>query len=334
MMQTLGLEEMIPFGPQSFWYSHIYPPLLDMIRYVFTFPETNSGEPVSAMAVDFRLYALYAIVYGLVNALLFVWTRSLTKNNWVALGVTVVWAIHPGYITTMTLLESSPLSMLTISLTLFSLYMFLRYRNLMWSSAFFASLFLASLARTVTQIHVLAFLLIALISFWFISQKRSWWFFGVNILIIALTFALPIKMKVMYDTWDVTTFAGYHRAGLLWIDPRTVPEPEYPQEIVDNALAFSTRFNTQETLKDNYRLSAAANQFLFSHPTEAVRNLAKSLTITVPEILRPSSKYTQNYMVEKIPWRDAWDWLFSGIPYLLLICASAFMIGVAAVCVG
>ncbi len=73
MMQTLGLEEMVPFGPAAFWYSHVYPPLQDMIRYVFTFPETSAGEAVSPMAVDFRLYTLYAILYGLVNALLYIW---------------------------------------------------------------------------------------------------------------------------------------------------------------------------------------------------------------------------------------------------------------------
>ena len=327
MMQTLGLEEMIPFGPAAFWYSHVYPPLQDMIRYVFTFPETSAGEAVSPMAVDFRLYTLYAVLYGLVNALLYIWVRSLTRNGWVALGVTVVWAIHPGYITIMTLLESSPLAMFTISLSLFFLYMFLRYRNLAWSSAFFAALLLASLARTVTQLHVLAILFVAVISFWFISRQRKWWLLALNILLVALLCAIPVKMKILYDTWDVTTYGGYHRVGPLWIDPRTVPEPVYPQKIVDNALAFSSRFNTQEQVKDNYRLGAAAGEFLVQRPVESVERLAKSLTITVPEMLRPSSKYTQNYFVEKLPWRDAWDWLFSGWPYLLMISASAISIG-------
>ena len=100
-----------------------------------------------------------------------------------------------------------------------------------------------------------------------------------------------------------------------------------PKRIVDNALAFSSRFNTQEQVKDNYRLGAAAGEFLVQRPVESVERLAKSLTITVPEMLRPSSKYTQNYFVEKLPWRDAWDWLFSGWPYLLMISAAAISIG-------
>jgi hypothetical protein len=327
LMQTLGLEEMIPFGPRAFWYSHVYPPLQDMIRYVFTFPETSAGDSLSPISVDFRLYALYTVLYGVVNALLYVWIRSLTRNGWISLGVTVVWAVHPGYITIMTLLDPSPLAMLTISLSLFFLYMFLRYRHLAWSTAFFAALLLASLARTVTQIHVLAVLFVALVAFWFISRRRTWWLMVLNVLLVLLLCAIPVKMKVMYDTWDVTTYGGYHRVGPLWIDPRTVPEPEYPQHIIDNALAFSSRFNTQEQVKDNYRLGGAAGEFLVTRPLEVPERLWKSLQITVPEALRPSSKYTQNYFVEKIPWRDAWDWLFSGWPYLLLISASAVVIG-------
>ncbi len=327
LMQTLGLEEMIPFGPRAFWYSHVYPPLQDMIRYVFTFPETSAGDSLSPISVDFRLYALYTVLYGVVNALLYVWIRSLTRNGWISLGVTVVWAVHPGYITIMTLLDPSPLAMLTISLSLFFLYMFLRYRHLAWSTAFFAALLLASLARTVTQIHVLAVLFVALVAFWFIARRRTWWLMVLNVLLVLLLCAIPVKMKVMYDTWDVTTYGGYHRVGPLWIDPRTVPEPEYPQHIIDNALAFSSRFNTQEQVKDNYRLGGAAGEFLVTRPLEVPERLWKSLQITVPEALRPSSKYTQNYFVEKIPWRDAWDWLFSGWPYLLLISASAVVIG-------
>lgn len=389
LMQTLGLEEMVPFGPMAFWYSHVYPPLQDMIRYAFTLPETSSGQPVSAMAVDFRLYVLYAICFGVVNALLYIWVRSLTNSDWWALGVTVIWAVHPGYITVMTLLDPSPLAMVFISLTLLLLYFFLRTRNLLYATGFLAALFFASLARTVTQIHVLAILVIAVIAFWFIAKRRHWWQMVLNIILLAMLFVIPVKMQILYATWDVTTYGGYHRAGPLWIDPRTVPPiipesvaaeyakyaavraaaedptqlatktPEeireaqaafaqaqsewfaasssypgvdfenatsYPDRIVENALKFSSRFNTQEQVLDNYRLGAAANEFLITQPVESAQRLARSLTITIPEALRPASEYTQNYLVEKLPWRATWDWMFSGWRYLLLIAAAIAII--------
>jgi hypothetical protein len=293
---------------------------------VLTFPETTAGLPFSAVAVDFRLYVIYAVCFGIVNALLFIWVRSLTRSNWWALGTTIVWALMPGYIMTMTLLDPSPLAMLFITLSLFFLYFFLKTRRATYSSAFFASLLLASLSRSVTQPHVLLIVFVVVVVFWWLSQGRNPVFLIVNIVLAGLMLVMPIKQYVMYATFDTTSFAGYHRVGMLWIDPRTVSEPEYPQHIVDNALLFSTRYNTQETIKDNYRLSAAANDFILHQPFEAAQRLGRSLTVTVPELMRPSSMYTQNYLVERLPWRAPMDWIFSSWRYLLLILASAVII--------
>jgi len=223
LMQTMGLEDMVPFGPMAFWYSHVYPPLQDMVRYAFTLPETTAGQPISYVAVDFRLYALYAFCYGVVNALLYIWVRSLTRSGWWALGVTLVWAVHPGYLTVMTLLDPSPLAMVFISSSLLLLYLFLRYRNLAYATGFFAAVLLASLTRTVTQIHVLIVLAVALFAFWFMAKKRTRWQMTLNVALVGLLFVAPVKMQLLYGTWDVTTYGGYHRAGPLWIDPRSVP---------------------------------------------------------------------------------------------------------------
>lgn len=389
LMQTLGLEDLIPFGPMAFWYSHVYPPLQDMIRYVFTFPETWSGQDISPEAVDMRLYVLYAVCFGIVNAMLYIWVRSLTRSGWWALGVTAVWAVHPGYITVMTLLDPSPLAMLFITLTLLFLFLFLRYRHLAYATGFFAALVFASLARTVTQTHVLVVVVVALVAFWFISTKRTWWLMALNVVLVVLLFVMPFRMQVLYATWDVTSYGGYHRAGPLWIDPRTVPQPvpesvmeqyevfelaranaedpaqlaqmtpdeirqaqsefaqaealwqqqsaaypgvdfstarAYPDRIERNALKFSSRFNTREQVLDNFRLGAAANEFLLSQPVESAQRLARSLAITVPEAFRPASEYTQNYLVEDLPWRAAWDWLFSSWRYVLLIAGAAAVI--------
>lgn len=326
LMQTLGLEEMVPFGPKALVYNHIYPPLLDAIRLSLSHLAPMYGGSGSYVDVDFGLYAIYAVCFGLVNAIVFIWVRGLTGSPWWALGATVIWAVMPGYIMTMTLLDPSALAMLFITLSLYFLYMFLRTRNLAWTSAFFAALLMASLSRSVTQPHVLIIVIIALVSFWFISRKRHWAWMAVNGVLVALLFVIPVKQFVMYGTTDTTTFAGYHRVGMLWLDPRTVPDVEYPQHIVDNALAFSSRYNTQETVKDNYRLSGAANAFIVEQPLEALSGLGRSLTITVPEIIRPSSMYTQNYLVEKVPWRAVWDWVFSGWRYGAMLLAAAVVL--------
>jgi hypothetical protein len=325
-MQTLGLEDMLPFGPKALWFDHVYPPLLDGIRYLLMLPETRSGLAPNAINVDFRLYALYAVCFGITNAVIYMWIRDLTRNGWWALGATAIWAISPGYITVMQLLEPSPLAVTFITSMFYLLYRFLKTRRFGYVPAFLAAVLLSSLTRNITQPHVLIILLAATITFWFIASKRSLIPLILSVLLLGAMCVMPIKQQVMFGTWDTSTYSGYHRAGMLWIDPRTVPDAAYPQHIVDSALTFSSRFNTQETLKDNYRLTEAANHFLVSQPVESVKRLAKSLTITFPEMVRPTSMYTENYFVEKIPWRGAYDWIFSSWRYGLLILLSMVLV--------
>jgi len=325
MMQTLGLEEMVPFGPKALVYNHIYPPGLDAIRFIFTWPETRQGLPIDPIQVDFRVYMLYAVLYGLLNALIYVWVRDLTSSTGWSVAAAVVWAIYPGHLLMAMLLEPSELSLFNSALMFFFLYRFLRTRKAHYVTLFLFFLLLASLSRSFIQLYFLVIIVVAVISFWFITRHRarSWGWQILNILLVAMVFTHPVKMFVMYDTWSTTSYGGYHRVGMLHLDPTSVPQPvEYPQKIVDNALAFSSRFNTQEQIKDNYRLERAANEFLVTQPYESARGLAKSLTITIPELLRPTAMYAQNFLVEGLPWFGLYNWLFSGWRYLLLVAGA------------
>ena len=321
-MQTMGLEDMASFGPRALWFDHVYPPLLDSVRYLFMLPETIGGFPPDSMRVDMRLYALYAVLFGVVTSVIYLWIRDLTGNGWLAGAVSLFWAISPGFITVMTLLEPTPPAIAGITIAFYFLYRFLKTRRLGYASAFLAALLVTSLTRNVIQVHVLIVILFAVISFWLISRRRSWLFMTINITLVALIFALPLKQYVLFGSLDVSTHTGYNRSGALWIDPRTVPELEYPREMVDNALVFSSRYNTQVTVMDNYRLGAAANELMVAQPIEAASRLWRSVQITVPEILKPTSKSTQNYFAERLPWRGLFDALLSGWSLLALVAAS------------
>ena len=52
--QTIRLWEMWALGPQVLWQMHIYPPLYDGIRFLLMLPDTLSGAPPVALAVDKR----------------------------------------------------------------------------------------------------------------------------------------------------------------------------------------------------------------------------------------------------------------------------------------
>ncbi len=326
MMQTLGIEDMLIQGPSALWLNHIYPPLLDVIRLGIAWPERSLDISLLQPYVDMKLYDLYAVLFGVVNVVLFLWVRSLTRSQWWAVGATVIWALMPGYVMTMTLLDPSPLSMTFITSSFFFLFLFLKSRRFGYATGFFASLLLASLSRSVTQPHVLVIVLLSTVFFWLMAERRNWLLMVVNLALVALMFVMPIKQHALFATFDTTSFGGYHRVGMLWIAPSTVATDPTPQYAIDNALAFTSRYNTQTNVRDNYRLNEEANNFIREQPVQAALNLGRSLGVTVPELLRPASSYTQNYLVEKMPWRVAIDWVFSGWRYIVLVGVALILI--------
>jgi len=324
--QTVDVAEMNSYGIRFAWYEHVYPPLLDLIRYVLMLPEVRAGLEPSGDAVDDRLYWLFGVFFGVVVAIVYLWVRDLTGSGWWALGASVLWAVSPISVTVMTLLEPTPLSMTLVTLTFYLLYRFLKTRSMGYSTAFFGALLVASLSRNVVQLHVMAILAVAVVAFWIMARNRRKVLLVVNLILVLLTFFWPVRAFVMYGTWDVSTHTGYHRAGALWIDPRTAPEPSYPFHISDNALSFTSRFNTQPLVAENYKLGLAANELMLSDPVEAGSRLARSLTITIPNALLPITATTDNYLVEQFWWSAPYEWLFSGWSYVLLLLGSAVII--------
>lgn len=217
MMQTLGIEDILARGPSALWLNHVYPPLLDAIRLSFAWSQRGLDITALQQFIDLRLYDLYAVLFGLVNAMLFVWVRSVTRSNWWALGATAVWALMPGFLMTMTLLDPSPLAMCTITASLLFLFYFLRTRRLIYATGFFTALLLASLSRSVTQPHVLAIVAAAVAAFWVMARHRNWPLMVMNLVLVSLMFVMPIKQHSLFATFDTTSFGGYHRVGMLWI---------------------------------------------------------------------------------------------------------------------
>lgn len=328
MMQTLALKDMFAFGPMFAWYDHLYPPLEDVLRYAFSLPDLVHRMPPNYGAVDLHLYLTYAWCFGLVNAVVYLWVRDLTKNGYWAAAVTLLWAIAPGYLTNMMLLDSTPLAMLFISWAFYFLYRFLRTRSLAYVTAFLVATLGASLARNITQAHVLAILTVFVGFTWWLARRRSWIVMAVNVVLLGLLFVLPIKQFVMFGTTDTSTFSGLHRVGMLWINPHTVPEPEFPKSILGNAEKFQSKYNTTDTLRDNYRLSNGSYEAWRSDPVGSAGAMVKSLTITVPEALRPSSEYADNLLVRDLPWKGVYDWVFSGWRYLLIVFAAIAIVAI------
>ena len=329
VMQTIGLEDMIAFGPKSLWLMHVYPPGLDAIRYLLSLPNIGQDITVIQPTVDLRLYMLYCGLFGVLNALVYVWLRDLlgrSTSRWWAVGGTVLWAIYPGNLMVATLLEGSQLSLITVAFAYYFLYRFCRTRRVGYATAFLAATLVASMTRSVVQTHVLVILLVAAVVLWWLARNRRWWWLIGNLALVVLMAVIPAKNLVLYGSFTPSTFGGYHRVGMLFLDPMTVPAPVYPEQLETNALAFSSRYNTREVAKDNFRLESGANAFIREHPYEALRGMGASLKVTIPEALRPTSEYVTNPLVESMPWTSAYNWVFSGWRYLLLLAGAAAVI--------
>ena len=326
MMQTLALKDMFAFGPMALVYDHVYPPLEDAIRYAVSLPDLVHQMPPNYGAVDLHLYLIYAWCYGLTNAVIFLWVRDVTRNVWWAIFATLLWALSPAFLTNMTLLDPTPLAMVTVTWAFYFLYRFLRTRSLKYVSGFLLAVLLGSLSRSITQPHVLVFLLFFVATAWWISRKRYWWLQVINVVLALFLFIVPIKQQVLFGTIDTTTFSGYHHVGMIQLDPTTLPNIDFPKDILGNGDRFPSKYNTSDTIRDNYRLTQGANHALITNPIGSVNGALRSLALTIPEALRAGSQYVDNKLVARLPWRSIYDWVFSGWRYALIVIMAAALL--------
>lgn len=100
----------------------------------------------------------------------------------------------------------------------------------------------------------------------------------------------------------------------------------YPDRLLANATKLSSNWNTQETLRDNYRLGRVTNDYILNQPFDAASSALKSLTITVPTMFRSIYVQWSNSFNSSFPGIHALDWIFSGWRFALVILVSAGII--------
>lgn len=322
LLQTVKIADLVEFGPLGLWYFHVQPPIHQAILYLLALPEIITDAPVTSEIVDLRMYVVYAIVFGLLNALVFVWARDLTRSLRLSLIVTALWAIYPGNLQMATLLDGTYLSLYLITLTLYLLYRFLRTREAKYATLFLLVLTVTSYARTIFQIHVAVVLVIAVGCFWWLQQdRRRAGLMIMDVVLVLTMLALPVKQYLMFGSFSTTTFGGYHRTGMLFYDP---PEELYygvvvPEHVLRNAEMFQSDNNVPIIAADNYIREQLANQWLASHPiSETTGLIVKSLDLNFQTALAPTSEYGENNFAHGPPWRAPMDWLLSGYHYILM----------------
>jgi hypothetical protein len=332
LMQTVKIQDLVNFGPSAFWYFHIQPPLHQAIVYALALPEALTESPITSETVDMRLYVFHAVIFGLLNALIYLWARDLLRSGKWALVIVIIWSIYPGNLQMATLLDGTYLSLYLITLTFYFLYRFLKTRMSRYITFFLIALALASYTRSIFQIHIMVVLVVAVICFWWIQKDpRRWGRMVIDVLLVLLMIALPVKAYLMFGSFSTTTYGGYHRTGMLWYDPtveayNAIPVPAH---ITANAEVFKSSNNLPVIAEDNYKREQLANEWLKDHPlSETLSVLKRSADLNFQTALLPTSSYFENNFAQGAPWRAPMDWLLSGYLYLLIELAALVVIAV------
>ena len=320
MMQTLEINFMHEFGLKSLWYLHIQPPLFDFIRFVISLDPWTEAGFVSGITLDKRLYIFYVFVFACFNVLVYTWSRSLRLNRYLALGITILWALYPGNLAMATLLDSTYLSAFLIACFLFALQEALRLRDSKYLYGFIVFFVLASYTRTVFQIQLMFILpVISIYLLTKISDRRKPLVVAA-ILGSILVFALPLKQKILFGTTSTTTFAGQHKIEGIWYYPTKseLSQIDIQDKYIDNARKYENKFNNAWQVAWNIKYEELFRQTVIDKPNLVLNGVKKSSLQGLSRLNISTQNYWANAIVGFVPWLDVSATFMIGKYYLAL----------------
>jgi len=328
LQQTLPIAMLRDFPLRSLYYLHIQPPLLDTVRAViaqFVHPNPNTSLVI---AVDRWLYIVQILLFGFTSMRMYQWARRLT-DRWFALVLWLAWIVHPAALAYTTLLDSTLLSSCFIFLFCYELW------RLQQHDGSILRLAIAGLCvfftRTAFQWYYVPVTVVALV-----MSQLTWRRIAVFVMVSALG-VVPwlAKQKLLFGTLSTTTFSGYHQAGIIWYYP-TVEELEAGKRQLDYRYPAAAKqyeggkiYNTEIVAVNNLLYAKLSAQQWATQRSRCIDRVWRSMNQNYQSFWGPSSRYMPNVMVDVLPWRRAYDWLFSGARYrwLLYIGTLAWIAG-------
>lgn len=325
MMQTVEINDLLQVGPVGLWYLHVQPPMLDAMRFLLALPEYLTGTEISTQAMDQRQYLVHALLYGVVNALVFAWTYSITQRVGWAWIAGIAWAAYPGNIAMATLLDGTYLSLTFITAMLYLLFLAIRTSSsslLNWSLVI---LLLASWTRTIFQIHVLILFVIAVIALLIRLPRKSGLSLALTATLTVSLFVLPAKQQAMFGSPSTTSFAGAELVEKvsLRLDPELISQQPVPTNALENARVFESDLNTEAMVRENLQLLSAGTDWYLANPWQAFKNLLWAVQINSDWALKSTAHYSPNRLTESLPWQWPSDETLNAFIYIGVLIAIA-----------
>jgi len=325
MMQTVSIEDLRDKPLQSLWHIHIQPPAFDAIRAILAQAWRLDDSKAVLLRVDSSLYFLWALIYGMIVFLVFWWLSEMTSTAFAAIS-TLVFSVHPAFIFYATLLDTTLLSTFLILSFSYALWRVREARNV--SAGVLALLFLLLFfTRSIFQWQWLLFLPLPLVLMRFPLRKLIV-FLTITGIVVGLYTA---KQMYLFGLSSTSSFTGYNLCNSIgctdtWaiynhesavLDQE--PPPEKPDVLTRvRKVNGSVNFNNEHYLTVHRELKQQFSEHflsLSSSPLQLVKNYLVNLRI----YLRPSSQYGYHVIVDRLPQRSVYDYLFSApiFPQLL-----------------
>jgi hypothetical protein len=331
MMQTLSLLDLRDDPGRSLLVLHIQPPLLDGLRALLLRLGPTVAPRGLVVRVDRALYLLWALVYASLGVLVFVWLRRLVGRPLLAALAALLFLLHPAAIYYATYLDTTLLTSFGILWLCYALSSLRDRRTVLSLCAAFIFLFLV---RSIFQWPALVVLLASLLLMR-VPRPRVVAVVTVSSVLVA---SYMLKQYLVLGSVSTSSFAGSSCVRALgeepvtgFSTPMTIPLgpllantgfESYPRALTRaSKITGAHNYNHVADLYDERRLVGACREKLRSLP---VREILRAYSESVSWFLAPSSRYMgeAHAIVDRLPWRGAYDWVFSGWRLLALLAGA------------
>lgn len=334
-MQEVRINDLLEVGPIGLWYLHVQPPMLETLRFALALPEYFTGSELTAQTIDQRMYALYAVFFGVLLAVVYAWIRSLTGSHGWSLAGAISMGMYPGTIAMATLLDGTFPSAVLTTVMLYFLYLALRNRSTRWLNWWLLSLLLLSWTRTIFQLQILILIPVVV---WLIYRYRmrnvTRKAAALSAIFVAALFLLPLKQFLLYDTLATTSFAGNHQIEVVSYrpTPEEVESVVVPEDILETAANFDSGFNSPENVATNYILTQVANDYYLRDPFQVVKNLIWGVQMNTAQAFHFTHDYSiigdgpANYAADSLPWTPPSSTLLSTLFYSAILLLTVILL--------
>ncbi len=323
MMQTVSLQDLRDAPFETLANIHIQPPGLDLLRAILVHLWPAPDIQTALKQVDLSLYFLWTILYSLGGVIMFRWLSGLIDPV-TAFVASLLFLLHPAAISYATLLDTTFLSAFLILWMYYSLWKLGRNP---------ASIFTVTVSSVLLfffrSIFQLPFILVMGASLYLL--KVPWRNMALFLIIGGGICGLYIaKQYYQFGLISTSSFNGINLVRSVGITKYTRPylidldgelAASLPDVLTDRTKSDgSVNYNNLHYLGFNRQLTNEFKDYLLTTPAQT---LLRSYYYNLELFFVPSSYYTVNVIVDRLPWRSVYDSIFSEPILNILLCLAA-----------